>query len=238
MRTGHARDGSERTIRTEGVSSMHRRAFLATALAGAATASVARASTFELPPRFQAQVVPIRGGWAAGRHPRRPERASPLPHPPRRPGDPLRRRDRARRPLRDRASSRSAPRRNGRPGRRPRTMIEREPEKYAQYEDGMPGGADEPARRACALPLRGAARHVPAHPRHAAALDHRALGLLRLRAPAQSADRGPLPARAARDARRPPLRSSSGPLVGPGGPPRWHAPPAGRPARARQPVEG
>ena len=38
---------------------MNRRAFLGSALAAGAT-------TFELPPRFQAQIVPIRGGWAPG----------------------------------------------------------------------------------------------------------------------------------------------------------------------------
>ena len=45
-------------------------------------------------------------------------------------------------------------------------MQQREPKKYGQYKDGMPGGGRESARRARHLPLPGQEGHASAHPWH------------------------------------------------------------------------
>lgn len=126
---------------------MHRRAFLSTALAGVATASVASkgasASTFELPPRYQAQIVPIRGGWTPG-----DIHVDPNVHhlylillgdQAIRYGVAIGRGD-----LYERGEFTVGAKKEWPSWTPTQTMIEREPEKYAQYEDGMAGGPDNP----------------------------------------------------------------------------------------------
>ena len=45
-------------------------------------------------------------------------------------------------------------------------MQEREPKKYGQYKDGMPGGADNPLGARAIYLYQGKQRHASAHPRH------------------------------------------------------------------------
>jgi lipoprotein-anchoring transpeptidase ErfK/SrfK len=64
-------------------------------------------------------------------------------------------------------------------------MIEREPNVYAQFADGMPGGPENPLGARALYLYEGQSRHASAHPRDAAALVDRDLGLLGLRADGQ-----------------------------------------------------
>ena len=126
---------------------MHRRAFLGTALLGAATAVVSATATaataFELPPRFQAQVVPIRTGWLAG-----DIHVDPNVHHAYLilPGDRAIRYGIAigRGDLYESGEFTVGAKKEWPSWTPTQNMIEREPEKYAQFEDGMPGGPDNP----------------------------------------------------------------------------------------------
>ena len=126
---------------------MHRRAFLGTAFAGASTAVVSATATaataFELPPRFQAQVVPIRTGWVAG-----DLHVDPNVHHAYLilPGDRAIRYGVAigRGDLYESGEFTVGAKKEWPSWTPTQNMIEREPDKYAQYEDGMPGGPDNP----------------------------------------------------------------------------------------------
>ena len=126
---------------------MQRRTFLNTALAGAAAASIAprgmAAPSFELPPRFQAQIVPIRGGWSPGDihvDPNVHHLYLILP------GDQAIRYGVAigRDDLYETGEFTVGAKREWPSWTPTQSMIEREPEKYAQYADGVPGGPDNP----------------------------------------------------------------------------------------------
>ena len=68
----------------------------------------------------------------------------------------------------------------------PDMMIERDPAAYKEFEDGMPGGPDNPLGAPRALSLRaGTGRYVPADPRHERAGHDRYGGVERMRAPRQ-----------------------------------------------------
>ena len=88
-------------------------------------------------------------------------------------------------------------------------MQAREPAKYGQYADGMPGGGAEPARRPRHLSLRERPRHASAHPRHDRAGNDRHQFVERLLPHDQRARHGPLPPRAGRHQRRRALRLSA-----------------------------
>ncbi len=126
---------------------MHRRAFLGTALAGATTAAVTlpagMANAFELPPRFLPQVVPIRSGWNPGEIHVDPnvyhlylilegDRAI-------RYGVAIGRDD-----LYERGEFTVGAKREWPSWTPTQNMIRREPEKYAQFASGVPGGPDNP----------------------------------------------------------------------------------------------
>ena len=126
---------------------MHRRSFLGTALAGAATAVASASATaavaFELPPRFQAQVVPIRTGWTPGDlhvDPNVHHAYLILPGAQAiRYGVAIGRGD-----LYESGEFTVGAKKEWPSWTPTQNMIEREPETYAQYEDGMPGGPDNP----------------------------------------------------------------------------------------------
>lgn len=126
---------------------MHRRSFLGTALAGAAMAAASASATaavaFELPPRFQAQVVPIRTGWTPGDlhvDPNVHHAYLILPGAQAiRYGVAIGRGD-----LYESGEFTVGAKKEWPAWTPTQNMIEREPETYAQYEDGMPGGPDNP----------------------------------------------------------------------------------------------
>jgi lipoprotein-anchoring transpeptidase ErfK/SrfK len=130
-------------IRKTGVHIMHRRAFLGSALAGVAAASATGAAAFELPPRFQAQIVPIRGGWTPG-----DIHVDPNVHhlylilsgdQAIRYGIAVGRGD-----LYESGVFTVGAKKEWPSWTPTQNMIEREPHKYAQYEEGMPGGPNNP----------------------------------------------------------------------------------------------
>lgn len=121
---------------------MHRRAFLGSALSGVAL-SAAPSWAFELPPRFQAQIVPIRGGWMSGDihvDPNVHHLYLILP------GDQAIRYGIAvgRGDLYESGVFTVGAKKEWPSWTPTQSMIEREPEKYARYEEGMPGGPDNP----------------------------------------------------------------------------------------------
>ncbi len=102
----------------------------------------------------------------------------------------------ARKACSTRAPSRSATSRNGRAGSPPRRCRQREPAKYGQYAEGMPGGGQNPlGARAIYLYANGKDT-LSAHPRHDRAGDDRHRFVERLLPHDQRARHRPLPARA------------------------------------------
>ena len=77
-------------------------------------------------------------------------------------------------------------------------MQEREPKKYGQYKDGMPGGGDNPLGARAIYLYRGQEGHASAHPRHHRAADDRHQFVEWLLPHGQRARHGPLPSRAGR----------------------------------------
>ncbi len=132
-----------------------------------------------LHPRLLPVRVEARRRADARRHPCRCDRPLSLPHPVRRHCDALWRRHRAVGLYEPGTYT------VGRKAKWPRwtptpQMIEREPEIYAQYADGMdPGPGNALGSRALYSPWQP--RHLSAHPRHAGAAVHRQSGQFRLR---------------------------------------------------------
>lgn len=124
---------------------MHRRAFLSTALATTAALSAAPAlgQSFQLPPRFQPQLVTIRGGWTPGEihvDPNVHHLYLILP------GEQAVRYGIAvgRAGLYTPGTFRVGAKKEWPSWTPTRNMIEREPQKYARYADGVPGGPENP----------------------------------------------------------------------------------------------
>ena len=71
-------------------------------------------------------------------------------------------------------------------------MIERDPDSYEQYADGMPGGPENPLGARALYSVFGQSRHLPAHPRHQRALDDQQRRVQWLRAAGEFAYRASL----------------------------------------------